>query len=235
MSTLGSRRPVTRAQAVASLAGLLVLFATLVLAGSALRRPELPSGATDAFAGLGPRERLGCRDPAPREGMPRTRNAAGGPIVDVNSNSLYECPQSYDGRRVRFRGEVVGALLRRDTGVWIQLNDDVYAGLPGLPAHRDQRGGNAGVGVLLPAGMARQVTFIGGPHTRGDVLEVEGTFNRVDSAGEVAVIRADGATVTARGTQVVDPPLPDRRVAAVAAMILAGTAVAAERAVARRR
>jgi hypothetical protein len=235
MSALVRRGHVTRAQALAGALGVLAVFGMLLLAGAALRRPELPSGATDVLYRLGPRESVECRQPAPREGLPRTQSVADRSVIDVDSNSLYECPQFYDGHRVRFRGEVVGGLLRRDTTVWTQLNDDAHAGLAGPPAHHDLRGGNAGVGVLLSAGMAAKVTFVGGPQTRGDVLEVVGTFNRVDPTGEVAVIRADGARLTASGTAVVDPPLPDRRVAAVAAIVLAGTAVIAERVVARRR
>jgi hypothetical protein len=157
-------------------------------------------------------------------------------LARVSSNSLFDCPETYDGRDVIYRGEVVGALLERDAGVWTQLNDDVYAELLGpLPAHRDYRGGNAGVGVLLPRTSAGLIAFVGGPQTRGDVLEVRGTFHRVDPTGEVAVIHATAAELVANGEPLPDPPLRDRRWAAWLAVIVSLTLVVTERVIASRR
>lgn len=216
--------------------GLLTLLALVMLAGELLRHPASPSSLSEQqLQGSDPRTTEACPLPNPREGdrrPPADRRV----IADVNSNDLYDCPHIYDGVRVRYRGEVVGGLLRRDIGVWAQLNDDVYAGLLGpLPAHRDYRGGNAGVGVLLPFDAAAEVGFVGGPQTRGDVLEVVGTFNRVDPTGEVAVIAADTARLVASGRPFPDPPLPDRRFAAVAAIVLAAVITVAERVAARQR
>lgn len=215
---------------------LLALTALLILAGEYLRHPDLPHDVPEEqLVGSDPREEIVCPEPIPREGQERGETAAVG-IREVTSNELYDCPQFYDGQRVRYRGEAVGALLHRDIGVWAQLNDDVYAELIGpLPAHRDYRGGNAGVGVLLPTDLSAQITFIGGPQTRGDVLEVEGVFNRVDPTGEVAVIRADTARIVADGEPSPDPPLTDRGIAAVLASLLAAGMVVAERTAARRR
>ena len=217
--------------------GLLALLGAVVVIGHALRHPDLPTGVSeDQLEGSDPRDETDCPQPLPREGQARDEQSRSATILDVSSNNLYDCPQHYDGERVRYRGEVVGALLHRDTGVWLQLNDDVYAELIGpLPAHRDYRGGNAGVGVLLPTQLAAQIEFIGGPQTRGDVIEVEGTFNRIDPSGEVAVIRADTAELTTNGEPFPDPLLPDRRAAAIVAFLLATGLVAAERVVARRR
>lgn len=237
MSTPLTRRPIPRRNVAAAGLGLFLLFAAVIGAAEWLRHPAPEQTVPESeLAGSDPREELLCPEPLPREGQTRDTDPATTAAVRVNSNDLYDCPQSFDGRRVVYRGEAVGALLERDRGVWTQLNDDVYAELLGpLPAHRDYRGGNAGVGVLLPREAADLVRFVGGPQTRGDVLEVLGTFHRVDPTGEVAVILVDAATRTADGEPFPDPPLNDRLIAGVAAMLLAIALVVTERVVASRR
>jgi hypothetical protein len=217
---------------------MVAFLAAVFAAGEVLRHPYTQaSDVPEAqLAGSDPRDELVCPDPQPREGQRRTPDTETTAPVRVTSNELFDCPEAYDGRKVVYRGEVVGALLDRAVGVWSQLNDDVYAELLGpLPAHRDSRGGNAGVGVLLPHGAVDLVSFIGGPQTRGDVLEVEGTFHRVDPTGEVAVIHADAAERMADGEPFPDPPLADRRWAAWLAIIVALALVVTERVVAQRR
>lgn len=238
MKTLGGdREPVERIRVLIGAVGLLTLLGTVVVIGYLLRHPHPTSGVLEAqVTGSDPRDEVECPEPLPREGQRRDANTPSADIVDISSNDLYDCPQSYDGERVRYQGEVVGALLHREAGVWTQLNDDVYAELVGpLPAHRDFRGGNAGVGVLMPAQLAEQIHFVGGPQTRGDVLAIEGVFNRVDPSGEVAVIRADAVQLTASGEAFPDPLLFDRRAAAILAFLVAVGMVVTERLVARRR
>jgi hypothetical protein len=238
MSTQIGRRPIPRRRVAADGLGIVAFLAAVFAAGEALRHPytqasDHPEAQID---GSDPRDELVCPDPQPREGQRRTPDIEATAPVRVTSNELFDCPEAYDGRKVVYRGEVVGALLDRGVGVWSQLNDDVYAELLGpLPAHRDYRGGNAGVGVLLPHGAVDLVSFIGGPQTRGDVLEVEGTFHRVDPTGEVAVIHADAAERMADGEPFPDPPLADRRWAAWLAIIVALALVVTERVVAQRR
>ena len=238
MSTPLGRRPVPRTRVATAALGLLALFAAVIAVGEVLRHPYTPMSdiPEEQLAGSDPRDELVCPDPQPREGQERVPDVELTAPVRVSSNDLFDCPETYDGREVVYRGEVVGALLERDAGVWTQLNDDVYAELLGpLPAHRDYRGGNAGVGVLLPHTSAELVSFVGGPQTRGDVLEVRGTFHRVDPAGEVAVIRADVSELMAAGRPFPDPPLNDRRWAAWLAVVVAITLVVTERVVAARR
>jgi hypothetical protein len=131
---------------------------------------------------------------------------------------------------VRYRGEVIGGVLQRSAGSWVHLNDDIYAGDIGpLPAHRDFRGGNGGLGVFIPPELAAQITHLGGPRAHGDIVEVVGTFHRVDaSTGEVAILRAIQGTVTA-GRPLERPVLPARRVAGIAMLLLMVGTVTAER------
>jgi hypothetical protein len=237
MSAPTDRRPVERLRVLAGGLCLFAVLALLVLVGELLRHPHAALDPTGAQApAADPRTEVTCEEPLPREGQRRDAGADTGATVEVTSSDLYDCPQTFDGRRVRYRGEAVGALLWRGSGAWSQLNDDVYAGTFGpLPTHRDFRGGNSGVGVLLPATAAVQIGNVGGPRTHGDVVAVEGVFHRVDPAGEVAVIRADTARVVTPGGPYTDPLLADRRVAAVVAVLLAGVVVAGERIVARQR
>lgn len=224
---------------------LLVVLVVIVAALSAaidlveeLRHP--PAGGEPPLVAVDsdPREAAAC--PEPELGTARRRRVpadARGTTFEVTSNALYECPALWHLRSVRFRGEVVGAVLRRGEHAWVQLNDDVYAVARGpLPAHRDYQGGNAGVGVRIPLALADQIEWVGDGQARGDVLEVTGTFHRVlQMTGDAAVIVADVGEVVQRGSRFVDPILPDR---AVAAWVVAAVALAlavAERVVARRR
>lgn len=237
MSAPIRRRPTPRLRVAVGALALLGLLGTIVALGEVLRHPyQPPDTPAEQRTGGDPRDEIICPEPLPREGQ--ARDTGGGSLqpVAVSSNELFDCPQTYDGQRVEYRGEVVGALLARDGGVWTQLNDDVYAGDIGpLPAHRDYRGGNAGVGVLLPPELASQVRFVGGPQSRGDVLQIRGIFERVDPTGEVAVIHADNGRVASPGGPNPDPVLTDRRIVAVLAFVVAVVMVVAERRVAARR
>ncbi len=239
---MSGRGPVPRGRVLgAALAALLGLGGIVALTealrhpvpGGAPRVPELSARDGD------PRAETACDESLPREGLPRAApgdDPAAAPVT-VTSNELYDCPQAFDGMRVRYRGEVVGAVLRRDGGAWVQLNDDVYGGTLGpLPAHRDYRGGNAGVGVFVPATVADEITSVGGPQARGDVVEVVGAFNRVDAASaESSVIRAERGAVVVAGQPFIDPLLPERRPVAAVVLLLAAAMTVAERLARRRR
>lgn len=246
---IGDRRPVSRPRVFAAAAVLLALLA-LLIAGIELLRHPLPEGS-DPRIGLSdeggdPRIEVECGEELPREGQSRETATAEsterlqqrGDVtpVEVTSNQLYDCPQTYDGQVVRYRGEVIGAVLHRDDGAWVHLNDDIYADVLGpLPAHRDYRGGNAGVGVFVSHEVADAIEWVGGPDTRGDVLQIRGVFRRVDPASaEVAVIRAETAQIADRGGRFDQDPLRDRRFAALAAAAVAVAVTVVER-VARRR
>lgn len=235
------RQPLPASRLAAGAVVVLALLAGIVLLAETLRHP-LPGAPPDEpllEPPADPRVDVTCPPPQLQAPPVGERPAIAGPDepVQVTSNALFDCPRSFDGRRVRYEGEAVGAVLERPGGAWVQLNDDVYAGdLGPLPAHRDYRGGNAGLGVFVPADLARQIANVGGPQSRGDHLEVFGVFHRVDPAShEVAVIRAESGLVTTPGGPFDDAPLQDRQVVAVVLGLLAGGLVAAERVTTRRR
>lgn len=214
-------RHVVLAVAMVAFVGLAALVASV----DALRHPPAIEPAPVPDDDGDPRQAITCPEHPPSDSEP------------VTSDELYECPAVFDGATVRFRGEVVGALLERADGAWTQLNDDAYAGdLGPLPAHRDFRGGNAGVGVHLAADLADQITYIGGPHARGDVLTVTGVFHRVDAhSGEVAVIRAHEGDVSQPGEPISHRALPDRRTVGILVALAVAALFAGEQVVRSRR
>lgn len=233
-----STRPVSRRVAIMWAAvGLLAIVGLVALTSWLRLEVQTDDAPPSAGAGVAVvpdddavdplRDEITCPPPPDEEETGLDRRP-----LPITSTQLYDCPRSYDGRVVQFTGEVVGGLLERRDGIWAQLNDDAYGTSPAgpLPAHRDFRGSNTGVGVLLPPGADRSVHWIGGPGRRGDVLEVAGRFHRTDRAtGEVAIIRADEVRVVERGSATEGGDAPRRPVVASIAALLALTAVLLER------
>lgn len=228
-------QPVPRRKVAVGALLFALLLVGLVAALEALRYPHPTSAAATAprpaiEPASDPREPVECEDPIPREGQERVTDGSEDQLRRVTSSELYDCPQTFDGALVRYRGEVIGGVLRRREGAWVHLNDDIYAGDVGpLPAHRDFRGGNGGLGVFIPHDLAAQITHVGGPKSRGDIVEVIGVFHRVDrTTGEVAILRAAEGTITP-GSPLQRPALPLRRVVAIAMFLAMVTTVGAER------
>lgn len=226
------RRAVPASRVVTVALALVVALTGLVGLTELLRHPprgkEPPEGAGIAD----PREDLDCPRPEPREGQrPPSMLGPVGPPVEATSAILEECPGTFDDASVHYEGEVVGGLLRREGGTWAQLNDDAYGGdLGPLPDHQVFLGGNNGLAVLLPPALAKDVTEVGGPGTRGDRLAVTGTFHRVDDvSGEVAVLAVQTGEVVRPGGTLTDPALPDRRLTAAILALVAAVVIGLER------
>jgi len=147
----------------------------------------------------------------------------------VDSASLIECPDTFDGRAVEYRGEAVSAVLRRGGRAWLQVNDDIYALSAGpLPEHRQSLGGNAGVAVNVPADTADAITAVGDARHRGDVLTVHGVFRSAapDDGGGPSILATTVGQRQPGGA--VSSPRSARRVI-VATLLLAVTVTAAVR------
>lgn len=101
----------------------------------------------------------------------------------VSSDELIERARDLDTRVVTYKGELVTAILPRGEHSWANLND----------------GSNA-IGVWCESGSLRGVKFIGDYKKRGDILEVEGIFNRAcrEHGGELD-IHADKVRVAQEG------------------------------------
>ena len=227
-------RPVSR-RSVAVGAAVAAVLAAALMTGVWSLRPDVRVTGADLPPLADVRDETFCAED-PREGAEREEEEQPG-IPRVASSQLLDCPQDYDGDTIRYRGEVVGAVLERDDGAWLQLNDDDYAGdLGPLPTHDGYRGLNSGVGVWVTPQIAEQVTSVGGPGRRGDVVEVVGPFQRVDPlTGEVAIIRANLGEVVVLGAPVDRRPAGRLWLVAGPLLGLAAVTIAVERLRARRR
>ncbi len=79
----------------------------------------------------------------------------------LSSKELIANAKSLNGRTVTYKGEAVTAILKRGEHSWINLND-----------------GDNAIGVWCKSEFTDSVKFIGNYKNKGDILEVEGTFNR---------------------------------------------------------
>ncbi len=172
------RRPTKRLLIVPALV-LAGVLATIILVGTAARPPV--------------DETLEVTDLAlPDTSSPPVchRGSDGGPLVageppvsgaPVTSGGVIACPAAFDGQRVSYTGEVIGDLFHREGGAWALVNDDDYALRVGpLPSHREHRGTNSGLSVWLPDDLAGDLTGLGRPGQRGDIIRIEGRIVRTD-------------------------------------------------------
>lgn len=146
----------------------------------------------------------------------------------ITASLVLACPRLFDGRRVVFVGEVVGDILRRADGAWLQVNDDDYALEVGpVGPHRDLRGSNSGLAVWVPDGLHEDLGAPGRHGTRGAVVQVEGLLLRTDpAAGGSITIRATTLEVLAPATTVTEPlHVPLLITAATTAMLALVTTV----------
>jgi hypothetical protein len=140
----------------------------------------------------------------------------------VTAAVVVSCPTRFDGAVVTYVGELVGDLLRRDGGAWVLVNDDDYALAVGpLPTHRDHRGTNSGLSVWLPDEHLDQITGLGRPGQRGDLVQIEGHIERTDpDDGGGLTLRASDLQVL-RPSERFDAPLDvPQAVLAVSALVV---------------
>jgi hypothetical protein len=222
----GSREPAMPRHRVLALLALGAVLAAVTMASIDLLRHVDEGVELEVDAGVDdPRDPIDCSGFEPREGdREEPLDAQQLPPVTVGSGDVLDCPQLFDGRRVVFTGEAVGQILGRGDRRWVQVNDDIYADEAGpLPAHRFYAGGNSGLGVSAAPEHLAEVRVLGGPRAHGDLVEVHGTFHRVDPAsGEMAIIAAERIEVLRPGRPLEQAGLRDRQV--VAYLLFVGAA-----------
>ena len=79
----------------------------------------------------------------------------------ISSTELIQDSQQYDGKEVIFKGEVIGEVMPRGDGVWVNIND-----------------GENSIGIWMPHELAAAIEYRGGYNVKGDILEIKGIFNR---------------------------------------------------------
>lgn len=177
-------------------------------------------------------ERITCRRTLP-DRPPQGEDAQPDPVGLVRSTEVVACPSVFDpdgdgGAVIRFVGEVVGDVLRRDGGAWLLMNDDGYGLETGpLPAHDRYQGTNTGLTVWLPDDVVDPSSLTPGrPDRRGDVLVVIGRIHRTDPAD------GGGLTLRAHAAELVAPargapqPIHGRQAAIAVLLALVTGAVA---------
>jgi len=80
---------------------------------------------------------------------------------NVTSVELINNAKFYDGKRIAYKGEVVGDVMLRGNFAWVNLNDGVNA-----------------VGIWVKKELVKDIVYTGSYKFRGDILEVEGVFHR---------------------------------------------------------
>jgi len=112
--------------------------------------------------------------------------AAAGPAL-VDSGTLIEHPDRYDGKNISFQGEAIGDLMERADGVWININDDAYSR---QGKKRRLAGYNSGQSVLVETkGAVQAVKRLGDYNNRGDIIKIEGVFHKAcpDHGGDMMI------------------------------------------------
>jgi hypothetical protein len=135
--------------------GILILFLSI--------HPGVALGQT-------PGRRIGVN---PEYAFPTKDMPAGG---EVNSASLVENANLWDGRIVTFKGEAVGERMVRGESAWIHLNDDTY-----MEKNSEEGaalgGYNSGHAVWVSAELAQKIRFFGDYKHEGDLVTVTGVFH----------------------------------------------------------
>lgn len=220
--------------AVAGAIGLLLLLTGALERGA----PRVPSSAP-AVAGL-PLPLLDapvrCTRSDERASVDDVRQVLR-PEGRLTSAIVTACPRLLAGREIVYFGEVVGDVLRRDGGAWVQVNDDAYAlELGPFGPHRETRGYSSGLAVWLPDGLHEDLGAPGRHGRRGDVIRIEGVLMRADpSAGGGITVRATTVDVLTPSTAVVGPLDRPLIIAATIAALLALLSWGWARRLARRR
>ena len=124
------------------------------------------------------------------------------PLVD--SGTLVEHPDRYDGKRVTFKGEAIGDVMERADGAWININDDAYSR---QGRQRRLAGYNSGQSVLVSnKAEARTIKRLGDYNNRGDIVEVSGIFQKADpDHGGDMMIAADTLRIVKPGFSLPHP------------------------------
>ncbi len=141
---------------------------------------------------------------------------------EVSVSGLIEMAAELSGQEVTVKGELVGDYgFRGDGWMWTQLNDDLYARHP-IREGGPLQGANIGVGIRIPAGLAKDLDPPGGYRHRGPLVSVTGTWKYHDPErqGE-SYLEVESLAVIEPGRSLHE--VPDWR-AFVAGVLLVGAA-----------
>jgi hypothetical protein len=98
--------------------------------------------------------------------------------IEVNSATLVENANLWNGRIVAFKGEAIGESMVRGKMAWLHLNDDAYME-KNIEEGAVLGGYNSGHAVWVSTELARKIRFFGDFKHDGDIVKVTGVFNAV--------------------------------------------------------
>ncbi len=81
--------------------------------------------------------------------------------MSISSNELIENAIKYDKQIVIYSGEVIGDIMKRGDGAWINVSD-----------------GNNAIGIWLPYSETKIIKYTGQYSYIGDTVKIEGIFNK---------------------------------------------------------
>jgi hypothetical protein len=105
----------------------------------------------------------------------------------VSSADLIKDAKKYDGSNVVYQGEVVGDIMARNDHAWLSVNDGLNS-----------------IGIWIRAELIKNIKYVGSYHAKGDVIEVNGVFNRScpEHGGDLD-IHAKSVSVVSNGNNIV--------------------------------
>jgi len=112
-------------------------------------------------------------------------------VININSaqavlsNDLIENAKDYDGKVVKFRGEIIGDIMKRGDFSWINVSDEDNT-----------------IGVWIPVDLVSEITFAGDYKHAGDSVEILGEFHRacLEHHGELD-IHAERLSILKKGEE----------------------------------
>ena len=119
-----------------------------------------------------PGHRIGANPAYP---VPAGETPAG---IEVNSATLVENANLWNGLIVAFKGEAIGEGMVRGGMAWLHLNDDAYME-KNIEEGAVLGGYNSGHAVWVSTELAKKIRFSGDFKHDGDIVRVTGLFNAV--------------------------------------------------------
>lgn len=102
----------------------------------------------------------------------------------VSSTELINNARQYDGKLIAYQGEAIGDIMKRGEYAWVNVHD-----------------GKNAIGVWAKKDLVSNITFTGSYKFKGDIIEVEGIFNRSCAMhGGDLDIHAEGIKIVQQGT-----------------------------------
>jgi hypothetical protein len=108
---------------------------------------------------------------------------------EAGSLDLLNNAKAHDGKRVVYKGEVIGDIMARGDHVWLHVNDGTIA-----------------IGIWIPKNLIQNISYAGDYQIKGDIVEVVGAFHRscLEHGGDLD-IHAQTINIVSPGAIVTSP------------------------------